>query len=131
MTQNEVSNRRAHGMLRAAVNNKVINSCKDVFQNYKDYLTDKTAGYKTIDQIYLTTVDPIVKPNINRYLGQTSLKDQSSKLAAMGGGNMFQIFRIYRDIIYTQQNRKARLLHGIRGTLRRAKMNKVADEVFL
>lgn len=125
----QIGNKTADGLLHEALNKRII-SLKDIFPKATQYMDQDTAQIQDPQKIQVDTADQVITPNITSYLAQMNEKD-SSALASMGGGGLMEVLRIFRDLQYLEQDRRARLLNGYRGLLLRAKTNKLTGRAFL
>ena len=124
-----VNNRTAEQLLHQSLNAN-IQAHKDIFPQYKKYIDKDVAVIQKPQLLALSNVDAAITPFITQYLAQIDKKDSSS-LAQMSGGQLFQILRIFRDLDYTSQNRQSRLLNGFRGHLIKAKTNIAIGRAFI
>lgn len=129
MAEDQVSLKKSNGFIRQAMNDKLERNFNKLFEDYEQYKAVDTASYKDLSELYITNLDNIVNSALNSYLKDTD-KQESSKLAKMGC-SLFQNFRIYRDIVYTEQSRESRLVAGLRGQLYKAKVNKLKGVAFI
>lgn len=127
-----VSNRTADQLLHQSLNQR-IQKHKKIFKQYQQYINKDTTNSKNADlaeAIKPINTDLIMTPYITQYLAKAQTQD-SSFLAQMGGGQVFQVLRTFRDQIYTSQSRESRLLNGFRGQLIRAKTNIAIGRAFV
>ena len=118
-----VSLQQSNGLLRAAMNKKLQDTVAPILQGADTFTAGKTTKLDSIQQLDIGQADrAVMGPAIVRYLGEPALED--SFWFPRMGTNIFQNLRIYRDIIYAKQNRKDRLLSGLKGTLWKSLKNK-------
>ena len=127
MNTNQVSVKQSNALIRKQMNYKVENNLQKLLKDYSKFLAQDIVGYEDLSQLSLNKAAQVVQGAVNRYLAQkdgenAKGKNMSSLLAQMGG-SLFQNFRVYRDMLYTKQNRQQRLLSCLRGQLYKAMAN--------
>ena len=131
MAEGVVSNKTANQLIHQSLNQR-ISQHKKIFKKYQQYIDKDVTNSKCADiadALKPVNADLIMTPYITQYLAKAQTQN-SSFLAQMSGGQVFQILRTFRDQIYTSQSRESRLLEGFRGQLIRAKMNITLGKAF-
>lgn len=122
----KVAVQQSNDLIRGQVNHKLRNNLQTVLKDCNKFQAKNSVTYKDLSELSVITAEGVVKEAVNRYLAKKDAdksKAMSSILAQMGG-SLFQNFRIYRDILYTKQIRKERLLTCLRGQLYKALTNR-------
>lgn len=124
MNTKQVSIKQSGGILRGLMNRKISDNLESALEDSSPFLAADIVGYKNLGELSTRLADGILNQSINRYLAAKDKdpKAMSSELAQMGG-TTFQNLRIYRDIIYTKQNRQQRLLSALKAQLYKALAN--------
>lgn len=119
-----VSIKQSNGVLRGLMNSKLDENFKGAIKDISSFKAKDVVGYKSLDQFSFKQADKVLNGAINKYLAikDKDPKAMSSVLGQMSG-TTFQNLRIYRDIVYTKQNREQRLLSALKSQLYKAAAN--------
>lgn len=114
----------AEGYIRSAFNNK-LQSLNDLVQ-IKQFLSDKISGRPSKQELLLQKIDPLLLKFVNQIL---SNRQDISRYEVIG--NISEIVRIHRDLLFDSQSRQNRLVAGIREQLNKAYHNQIFQRAYI
>lgn len=133
MDTKKVSLAQSNGLLRQTMNTKIQQDIVPVLDGAQDFQAPDVTQLQSLSDLSIKDAsDNVLAPAINAYLGKKS-KDPmaTSSIIAEMGTTLFQNLRIYRDFLYTKQNRKDRLLSAFKGTLWKSLSNKTEGTAYI
>lgn len=115
----------AQNYIKGAMNKK-IQSLQQLIEQIQTYKSNQAVQSVTKRQILLSKQDDILLSKVNNILSNTSDISGFQKL-----GNISQILRIYRDILFDSQTRESRIVAGIKQQLNKAIYNKEGLKAYI
>lgn len=129
MAQDFFSLQKTHKYLRSLVNSKLVKNLSSIIdqQVLSSLKSKQSRDDYTADELSLQKLDKYTAAGAKRVISQE--KDAAQLQAALL--NLPQLFRIHRDILYTNMSRKDRILAGVKEQVRKAYCNKEYNEVYV